>query len=98
MFRLLRTFLESRDEFKYSFDCIDILLRSQLLNLQQFDLNLAHAIDNGQNFVALSFAQQIIQYYIIDERPSNILTEQDVIHTIEVLARIVSLPRPAPEG
>uniref|UniRef100_A0A0K8TC24 CCR4-NOT transcription complex subunit 1 n=1 Tax=Lygus hesperus TaxID=30085 RepID=A0A0K8TC24_LYGHE len=96
--QITRSFQDSREEFRYAFDCVDILLRNQFLNLPQFDLHLAHAIDNGQNYVAVNFAMQIIQYYIIDDRSSGVLMDQDILNTIEVLARIVTHSRQPPEG
>lgn len=98
MSAIFRTVLDLRDEFRYSLECIDILVRVQLLNMQQFDMQLAHSMDNGQNYVAVAFAMQLVQLYLIDDRASSIVTDSDLVHTVEVLARIAAHSRHPPDG
>lgn len=93
-----RVVLECREEYRYNLECIDVLIRSQFINMPQFDLHLAHAMDNGQNYVAVSFAMQVIRLYLLDDRNNPIVTEQDLFNTMEILVRIASHIRPPPEG
>ncbi|KAK9499689.1 hypothetical protein O3M35_002692 [Rhynocoris fuscipes] len=95
---ITRIVLESREDCRYNLDCIDVLIRSQFMNMQQFDLHLAHAMDNGQNYVAVNFAMQLIQIYLLDDRNNAVISEQDLFNTMEVLVRIASHTRPQPEG
>lgn len=55
-------------------------------------------MDNGQNYVAVSFAMQVIRLYLLDDRNNPIVTEQDLFNTMEILVRIASHIRPPPEG
>lgn len=66
------------------------------MNLQNFDLALFHAMENG-SAIATAFAMQLVQLYLIDERHTTHVTENDLFHTIEILARF-ALHRNPPEG
>ncbi|KAM7434782.1 CCR4-NOT transcription complex subunit 1 [Porites harrisoni] len=74
-------------ELKFNVDAIDILIRSHLLNMREFDLHLVQCIDNGHNLQALHFAIQLAKY-VTDEKHSPHVTENDLYHTIEALTRI----------
>lgn len=67
-----------------------------MISLPQFDLALAQAIDSG-NAMATAFAIQLVQLYMIDERQITHVTESDLFHTIEILARMAHHRAP-PEG
>ena len=90
--------MECREEYRYNLECIDVLVRSQLINLPQFDVQLAHAMENGQNYVAVTFAMQLVQLYLIDDRNNSAVTENDLFNVVEVLARISAHSRQPPEG
>ncbi|VVC86298.1 unnamed protein product [Leptidea sinapis] len=76
---------ECRDELKY--------------NLEAYDLALAHLMDNGNNYVAVAFAMQLVQVYLVDDRNNVYANESDLYHTTETLVRMMSNPRhPPPEG
>jgi len=47
--------------------------------------------------LATVFAMQLVQLYLIDERQATHVTETDLFHTIEILARM-SHHRTPPEG
>ncbi|XP_014252247.1 CCR4-NOT transcription complex subunit 1 isoform X3 [Cimex lectularius] len=97
--QVTRAYLDCREEIKYNLDCLDVLLRNQFINLLQLDLHLAHAMDNGQNYVAINFAVQVIQFYLVDDRNSlSFVTDQDFFNTSEVLVRIATHSRQPPEG
>lgn len=93
-----RVLMEGRDEFRYNIDAADTLIKSGLINLQQLDMSLAQLMDNGNNYMAVNFAMQVAQIYLIDDRSNQFITENDLINTIEMLAKIQSHNRSAPEG
>ncbi|XP_072931342.1 CCR4-NOT transcription complex subunit 1 isoform X2 [Epargyreus clarus] len=90
---------ECRDELKYNIEAIDCLIRNHLINMPQYDLALAHLMDNGNNYVAVAFAMQLVQLYLVDDRNNVHASEADFYHTTETLIRIMSHSRtPPPEG
>ncbi|XP_076286498.1 CCR4-NOT transcription complex subunit 1 isoform X4 [Lasioglossum baleicum] len=91
-----RCLTECREEFRYNFEAVDYLIRSHLISLPQYDLALAQAMDSG-NTMATIFAMQLVQLYLIDERQTTHVTESDLFHTIEILARMAHHRAP-PEG
>ncbi|XP_076649788.1 CCR4-NOT transcription complex subunit 1 isoform X4 [Halictus rubicundus] len=91
-----RCLTECREEFRYNFEAVDYLIRSHLISLPQYDLALAQAMDSG-NAMATMFAMQLVQLYLIDERQTTHVTESDLFHTIEILARMAHHRAP-PEG
>ncbi|KAJ9577750.1 hypothetical protein L9F63_005670, partial [Diploptera punctata] len=90
--------MECRDEYRYNVDAVDCLIRSHLVNLQQYDMHLANAMESGLNFMAVAFAMQLVQLYLVDDRHNNHVTESDLYHTIDMLARIATHSRTPPEG
>ncbi|XP_046976723.1 CCR4-NOT transcription complex subunit 1 isoform X2 [Vanessa cardui] len=90
---------ECRDELRYNLEAIDCLVRNHLINLPQYDLALAHLMDNGNNYLAVAFAMQLVQLYLVDDRNNLYATESDLYHTTETLVRMMSHSRqPPPEG
>ncbi|XP_045510260.1 CCR4-NOT transcription complex subunit 1 isoform X1 [Colias croceus] len=90
---------ECRDELKYNLEAIDCLVRNHLVNLPQYDLALAHLMDSGNNYVAVAFAMQLVQLYLVDDRNNMYANESDLYHTTETLVRMMSHSRnPPPEG
>lgn len=96
--QVTRCLMECREEFRYNVDAIDCLIRSHLVSLQQYDMHLAHSMDNGLNYMAVAFAMQLVQLYLVDERLNSTVTESDLYHTIEMLARIATHSRQPPDG
>lgn len=96
--QVTRCLMECREEYRYNLDAVDCLIRSHLVNMQQYDLHLAHAMESGLNYVAVAFAMQLVQTYLIDERHNTNITENDLYNTIEMLARIQAHSRQPPEG
>ncbi|XP_043271972.1 CCR4-NOT transcription complex subunit 1-like [Venturia canescens] len=88
--------IECCHKFHYNFEAIDLIVEADLLDLVQFDLTLAQAMEFGDRMVIL-FATQLLQSHLIDRRETTHLTESDFIYTINVLTRIVH-QRAAPEG
>jgi CCR4-NOT transcription complex subunit 1 len=89
--------MECREEVRYNIDTIDLLISSNFVHLPTYDQLLTQLIDNGSNYVAISLSMQLVQMYFVDERQEQVVTENDFINTIEILARLASHPR-APEG
>lgn len=56
-------------------------------------------MDNGNNYLALGFAMQLVQLYLVDDRNNVFVNESDLYHTTDALVRIMSHGRqPPPEG
>lgn len=71
-----RCLLSCHEDFRYNIDAVDILIRSGLVSLQQYDAFLSSVIENGLNSVAVSFAMQLLQRLCIEEKhPSNGISE-----------------------
>jgi len=66
--------------------------------MQQYDVHLAHSMENGLNYPAVVFAMQLVQRFLLDEKHAIQLSEGDFINTIDMLARIAAHSRQAPEG
>lgn len=89
--------LDCREEIRYNLDASELLISSNFVNMSQYDLMLSQLIDNGNNYLAVAFAMQLIQRYFVDERLNPMITENDFSHTIDLLIRLSAHPR-APEG
>ncbi|XP_049786692.1 CCR4-NOT transcription complex subunit 1 isoform X4 [Schistocerca cancellata] len=96
--QVTRFLTECREEYRYNLEAVDCLIRSHLVNLQQYDLHLAHSMEGGLNYMAVAFAMQLVQLYLIDERLNGIVSEGDFCNTVEMLARIATHSRQPPEG
>ena len=55
-----------REDLRYNIDAVDLLIHSQFVILPQYDLHLAHNIENGLNFTALVFATKLVQRFCTD--------------------------------
>ena len=55
-----------REELRYNIDAVDLLIHNQLVILPQYDLQLAHSMENGMNGAALLFATKLIQRFCTD--------------------------------
>ncbi|KAK7790471.1 hypothetical protein R5R35_006209 [Gryllus longicercus] len=96
--QVTRCLMECREEFRYNLEAVDTLIRAHLVNMQQYDLHLAHAMESGLNYVAVAFAMQLVQTYLVEERHNPSITENDLYNTIEMLARIAAHSRQPPDG
>jgi CCR4-NOT transcription complex subunit 1 len=61
-------------------------------------MHLAQSMESGLNYMAVTFAMQLVQLYLVDERMNSTVTESDLYQTIEMLARIATHSRQPPEG
>lgn len=73
--QVTRALVERSDDHKYNLEALDCLIRSQLVNMQQFDVYLVQLMENGINYMAVAFAMQLIQRYCISDKHNSILTE-----------------------
>ncbi|KAI5730570.1 hypothetical protein M8J76_015190 [Diaphorina citri] len=96
--QITRCLIECREEYRYNLEAVDTLIRAQLIHLPQYDLALAHSMENGLNYVAVAFCMQLLQHYLVEERGTAGVTESDMLNTLEVLIRIASHHRQPPEG
>uniref|UniRef100_A0A1Y9H2G9 Uncharacterized protein n=1 Tax=Anopheles dirus TaxID=7168 RepID=A0A1Y9H2G9_9DIPT len=94
---ITRYMLECREELRYNVEAVDLLISSNFVNIQQFDMMMVQLMDNGNNYVAVVFAMQLLQTFFIDERHNPVISENDLGGTIEMLHRLTAHPR-APEG
>ncbi|XP_066142150.1 CCR4-NOT transcription complex subunit 1 isoform X1 [Euwallacea fornicatus] len=94
-----RYLTECRDEQqRYNIDAVDTLIKSGLVNVSQYDLNLAQCLENGLNYMGVSFAMQLVEHYLINDRSGQFVAESDLTNTVEVLAKIQTHTRQPPEG
>lgn len=95
---MTRCWAECREEFRYNLDVLDCLVRAHLINLQQFDMQLASVLEQalnpagiGSSILALGFAMQLVHVYLLEGPASGapmVITENDLTNTIEILTRI----------
>ncbi|XP_077972852.1 CCR4-NOT transcription complex subunit 1-like [Styela clava] len=94
-----RLLVEHRDEYKYNVEAVDLLIKTHLVNLQQYDMHLAQSMENGLNYMAVQFAMQLVKLYLLDEKQGSPVTESDLYNTIEMLVKINTHTQgTAPEG
>lgn len=96
--QVTRFLTDCRDDLRYCVDAVETLIRAGLVNLPQYDLSLTQLMDNGLNYMAVNFAMQLVQLFLIEDRANQIVTETDFCHTIEMLAKIQTHTRQPPEG
>ena len=56
---IFRCLTECREEYRYNLEAVDALIRAHLVNMQQYDLHLAQAMENGLNYMTVHFAMQV---------------------------------------
>ena len=74
----LRCLIDCRDDHKYNIEAVDCLIRSGLVNMMQYDTFLVQLMENGLNFMAITFAMQLVQRYCVDEKHNSQITEVSV--------------------
>lgn len=55
-----------REDLRYNIEAIDLLIQSQFVILPQYDLHLAHSMENERNLSALVFATKLVQRFCTD--------------------------------
>lgn len=94
---ITKCMIECREEIRYNIDAVHVLISSNLVHISQYDSAVAQLMDNGNNFITVSFAMQLIQHYFVDTRPNPLINDNDFYNTVDLLMRISTHPR-APEG
>ncbi|ESO94093.1 hypothetical protein LOTGIDRAFT_239532 [Lottia gigantea] len=87
--------LHCRPEHRYNIDAVDLLIRSQLVNLQEYDNSLAVLLTGVSN-TPVQFAMQIIQRYVLDEKSP--VPDAEFPNTIAALSHKVSRSARPQEG
>jgi len=55
-----------REDFRYNIEAVDLLISNQFVLVQQYDVHLAHSMENGMNYPAVVFAMQLVQRFCTD--------------------------------
>ena len=77
--------MESREENnRYNLEAIDYLIRSQLVNMQQYDLHIAQSMENGLSYTAVAFAMQLVQRFCVDDKHTSHNQEVQFFYNISV--------------
>eukprot|EP00188_Purpureofilum_apyrenoidigerum_P000847 Plantae.Rhodophyta-Purpureofilum_apyrenoidigerum.ctg14237.p1 GENE.Plantae.Rhodophyta-Purpureofilum_apyrenoidigerum.ctg14237~~Plantae.Rhodophyta-Purpureofilum_apyrenoidigerum.ctg14237.p1 ORF type:complete len:815 (-),score=124.46 Plantae.Rhodophyta-Purpureofilum_apyrenoidigerum.ctg14237:110-2221(-) len=98
---LVSWLMYSDEQRKFHRDCIVALMKpGNILNLTEYDVYLAKAIDNGRNSVALDFAAFLVRRCILED---TLATPAELFSTLDVLQKIGARPNPplvpsVPEG
>ncbi len=78
--------MECRDDYKYNLEAVECLIRSGLLSMQQYDLHVAQATENGLNYSMVGFAMQLVQRFCVEEKPGNTITEVQGLASESILS------------
>ncbi|XP_037941750.1 CCR4-NOT transcription complex subunit 1 isoform X3 [Teleopsis dalmanni] len=85
---ITKCLFDIREDVRYNVDAVKLLLTSHFVNVSQFDALLRETMDNGNNYLAVSFAMTLMERLLVDERSSPMVAETEFITTIEMLARL----------
>ncbi|XWS35646.1 hypothetical protein CRYUN_Cryun20dG0014500 [Craigia yunnanensis] len=80
--------LYSDEERKFNKDITVGLIRSELLNLAEYNVHMAKLIDGGRNKAAMEFAMSLLQTLVTDE--SRVISE--LHNLVDALAKVASKP------
>ncbi|XP_022732983.1 CCR4-NOT transcription complex subunit 1-like isoform X3 [Durio zibethinus] len=78
----------SDEERKFNKDITVGLIRSELLNLAEYNVLMAKLIDGGRNKAAMEFAMSLLQTLVTDE--SRVISE--LHNLVDALAKVASKP------
>ncbi|XP_007052185.2 PREDICTED: CCR4-NOT transcription complex subunit 1 [Theobroma cacao] len=78
----------SDEERKFNKDITVGLIRSELLNLAEYNVHMAKLIDGGRNKAAMEFAMSLLQTLVTDE--SRVISE--LHNLVDALAKVVPKP------
>jgi len=90
--------VDSRDEVKWNIDAVDVLIRSSLINLYEYDKYPAAAMESGHNGSVINFAMMLAKIYLIDDRSNANIIQSNLYGTNEVLSKIANHLRSPSEG
>ncbi|KRG04047.1 uncharacterized protein Dmoj_GI19666, isoform F [Drosophila mojavensis] len=83
-----KCFFDIREEVRYNVEAARALITSHFVNLNQFDGMLRDCIDNGNNYMAISFAIALLERLIMEDRVINVVSDNEFMATVEVLGRL----------
>ncbi|KAL0547689.1 hypothetical protein IC582_012113 [Cucumis melo] len=78
----------SEEERKYNKDITLGLIRSELLNLAEYNVHMAKLIDGGRNKAATEFAISLLQTLVVDE--SSVISE--LHNLVDALTKVAAKP------
>jgi len=90
--------VDSRDEVNWNIDAVDVLIRSSLINLYEYDKYLAAAMESGHNGSVINFAMMLAKIYLIDDRSNANIIQSNLYGTNEVLSEIANHLRSPSDG
>jgi len=61
-----RCLIACREDYRYNIEAVDLLISNQFVLMQQYDVHLAHSMENGMNYPAVVFAMQLVQRFCTD--------------------------------
>ncbi|XP_060561916.1 CCR4-NOT transcription complex subunit 1-like [Ruditapes philippinarum] len=96
--QVTRCLIDSREDHRYNIEAVDLLIRSSLVIMAQYDIFLVQLMENGLNMIAITFAMQLVQRYCIDDKINSHVTESDLANTIDTLNLIAAKLRDPPAG
>ncbi|KAH7284495.1 hypothetical protein KP509_34G056500 [Ceratopteris richardii] len=79
----------SEEERKYNLDVVVGLIRSELIQLTDYNVYLAKSIDGGRNSTATEFAIHLVQTLVVQE---NLVSGIELLSVIESLGKVAQRP------
>ncbi|KNC33754.1 hypothetical protein FF38_05850 [Lucilia cuprina] len=95
---ITKCIFDIREEARYNVEPIKLLITSQFLNLHQFDLALRDCMENGNNFLAVTFAITLMERLLVDDRSTSIIAETEFSCTTDLLSRLTQHRHRYPEA
>lgn len=92
-----KCFFDIREEVRYNVEAARSLITSHFVNLNQFDGMLRDCMDNGNNYVAISFGIALLERLIMEDRAINIVQDNEFMATVELLGRLTQHRHRYPE-
>ncbi|KAH8375343.1 hypothetical protein KR200_009943 [Drosophila serrata] len=92
-----KCFFDIREEVRYNVEAARALITSHFVNLNQFDIMLRDCMDNGNNYVAISFGIALLERLIMEDRAINIVSDNEFMATVELLGRLTQHRNRYPE-
>ncbi|XP_026842727.1 CCR4-NOT transcription complex subunit 1 [Drosophila persimilis] len=92
-----KCFFEIREEARFNVEAARALITAHFVNLNQFDGMLRDCMDNGNNYMAISFGIGLIERLIVEDRAINIVSDNEFMATVELLGRLTQHRHRYPE-
>uniref|UniRef100_A0A914UVV1 CCR4-NOT transcription complex subunit 1 n=1 Tax=Plectus sambesii TaxID=2011161 RepID=A0A914UVV1_9BILA len=82
-----KVLIDCRLEYRFNLDAIDVLIRSNLIQMPTYDLHLSALMENGSNFEATVFAQRLIKLYLTSDR-NQVNVQEHLPNTFDIINRL----------